>query len=136
MTDVFDKNTRSEIMSRIRDRDTSPELLVRRKVHSLGYRYRLHVTSLPGKPDLVLPSHRKVILVHGCFWHRHNCRRGRSTPKTNKRFWVSKLEGNKERDRRNRRRLRAAGWDVLTVWECQTKRLEWVTDRIVRFLES
>jgi DNA mismatch endonuclease (patch repair protein) len=123
-------------MSRIRGKDTKPELVVRALVRSLGYRYRLNVRTLPGCPDLVLPSMRRVVFVHGCFWHRHACRKGRSVPATRRAFWVSKLAGNKARDAKNRRELRLLGWKALTVWECQIspKRLGRLTARISLFL--
>ena len=108
-------------MSHIRGKDTAPEWVVRRLVHSLGFRYRLHVKGLPGKPDLVLPRHRKVIFVHGCFWHAHGCRTGRRPPATHTRFWKEKFAGNAQRDRRVLRALWQAGWQVLVVWECETK---------------
>ena len=108
-------------MSRIRGKDTKPELIVRSLVHSMGYRFRLHRADLPGKPDLVLQRHRKIILVHGCFWHRHSCRRGRSMPATRASDWTTKFDTNRKRDTRVRRRLRALGWDVVVIWECQTK---------------
>jgi DNA mismatch endonuclease, patch repair protein len=111
-------------MSRIRGKDTNPEMVVRRLLHSLGYRYRLHVRDLPGRPDIVLPKHRVVIFVHGCFWHMHKCRFGRVVPKTNAEFWQTKRSGNTERDRRNARQLRKVGWTVLTVWECETRNQE------------
>ena len=121
MADVHTRAQRSYNMSRIRSKDTKPEMIVRSLVHQMGFRFRLHRKDLPGKPDLVLPRHRKVIFVHGCFWHMHRCRYGRVTPKTNAQFWQDKREGNVARDRRNRRQLRADGWDVLTIWECWTK---------------
>lgn len=123
-------------MSRIRGKDTAVEKSVRRLVHSLGYRYRLHVAELPGKPDLVFPSRRKVIFVHGCFWHRHRCRRGQSMPSTRVSFWQEKFEGNKERDKRSRRKLHRDGWDVLVVWGCEAKDTERLTDRVVSFLDE
>jgi DNA mismatch endonuclease (patch repair protein) len=110
---------RSERMARVRGKDTSPELMVRRTVHRLGYRYRLHGPKLPGRPDLVFVKRRKVIFVHGCFWHRHEkCKLAR-LPKSRLDFWVPKLEGNRERDSRNQTALAAAGWDFLVVWECE-----------------
>lgn len=138
MTDVLTQRERSRVMSRIRGKDTKPEMLVRRLVHSLGYRYRLHDRSLPGCPDLAFPSRRKVIFVHGCFWHRHRCRRGRSTPSTRARFWRDKFEANRKRDLKHRRQLRSLGWDVLAVWECQAspKKLDRLAARITKFLES
>lgn len=121
MVDVHSPAQRSYNMSRIRGKDTRPEMIVRSLVHQMGFRFRLHRKDLPGKPDLVLPRHERVIFVHGCFWHMHRCRYGRVTPKTNAEFWQAKREGNVARDRRNRRKLKAAGWQVLTIWECWTK---------------
>jgi DNA mismatch endonuclease (patch repair protein) len=123
-------------MSRIQGKDTKPELIVRKLVFAMGYRYRLHVRDLPGCPDLAFPARRKVILVHGCFWHRHTCSNGRVVPKTRRAFWVKKLEANKQRDTRNKRALRKRGWQVFTVWECHTARPDWLTDRLHAFLES
>lgn len=136
MADVLTTEQRKYCMSRIRGKDTKPEMIVRRLIHSLGCRYRLHVRSLPGCPDLVFPHRKKVIFVHGCFWHRHNCRYGRVKPSTRKKFWQAKLEGNKERSKRDRRSLQKQGWRVLTIWECQTKKPNKVIDRIVDFLEQ
>ena len=112
---------RSENMRRIRSKGMEPELLVRKLVHRLGYRYRLHGKGLPGKPDLIFPSRRKVIFVHGCFWHQHSRKSCRITrvPKSNLGYWLPKLERNKRRDAQNRRKLRRLGWDYLVVWECQ-----------------
>lgn len=110
-------------MSLIRAKDTKPEMAVRRLVHSLGYRYRLHRRDLPGCPDLVFSIRCKVIFVHGCFWHRHpdsTCKLAR-LPKSREEFWVPKLESNASRDRRNEMALKAKGWDVLVIWECETK---------------
>lgn len=135
MADVLTAEQRRYCMSRIRGKDTKPEMTVRRLVHALGYRFRLHRRDLPGCPDLVLPRHRKVIFVHGCFWHRHRCRYGRPMPATRRQFWKKKLEGNKQRDARNRRALRRLGWDVLVVWECQTRKPHKLIDRLVVFLE-
>lgn len=136
--DNLNAQQRQCCMAAIRSKDTTPELRVRSLVHRLGYRYRLHVRTLPGTPDLVFPGRRKVILVHGCFWHRHRCRRGRPTPRTRSDYWAPKLEGNRVRDRRHRRRLRKLGWDVLTIWECQVRseRTNWLVERIAAFLES
>ncbi|MGB6247869.1 MAG: DNA mismatch endonuclease Vsr [Terriglobales bacterium] len=122
--DVHTPKQRSFNMSRIRGKDTSPEMKVRHLLHSLGYRYRLHVRDLPGCPDIVMPRHRVLIFVHGCFWHMHKCRFGRVVPKTNTEFWQTKRSGNTERDRRNARQLRKDGWAVLTVWECETRNQE------------
>ena len=127
---------RSEIMSRVRSFGTQPEMMVRRLVHGLGYRYRLHGRDLPGRPDLVFASRRKVIFVHGCFWHRHpDCGLAR-TPKSRVQFWRTKLDGNRERDIANQRELRRMGWLSLVVWECELRDLESVTKRVVPFLEE
>src|SRR5215813_5204493 len=122
MTDVLTPEQRSFNMSRIRGRNTKPELLVRSLVHRMGYRFRLHRGDLAGKPDLVFPSLKKVIFVHGCFWHMHNCKFGRVLPKTNALFWQTKRLSNVERDKRSLRALRRAGWRVLVIWECSIKR--------------
>ena len=127
---------RSYTMGRVRGKDTNPEMAVRRLVHGMGYRYGLHRTDLPGKPDIVLTARRKVIFVHGCFWHGHKCKAGRKVPKSNKDYWLPKLQRNKGRDSRSLRRLRQLGWSVLVVWECQLKRGEWLCGRISRFLAA
>lgn len=137
MTDVLTEAQRRYCMSRIRGKNTKPEMIVRRLLFALGYRYRLHVSGLPGSPDLVFPGRKKVIFVHGCFWHRHNCKYGRVTPKTRKQFWAEKLEKNRQRDIRNRAELRKMGWDVLTAWECQLwnpEKLKKLERRLVKFL--
>lgn len=121
MADVHTPRQRSYNMSRIRSRDTKPEIIVRSLVHQMGFRFRLHRRDLAGKPDLVLPRHHKVIFVHGCFWHMHRCRYGRVTPKTNAEFWQTKRTQNVARDQRNLRSLRREGWQVLVVWECWTR---------------
>ena len=109
---------RSQIMARIRSKDTKPEMQIRRMLHSLGYRYALHKRDLPGTPDLVFPARRKIIFVHGCFWHQHKgCIDGR-IPKSRKNYWKPKLLHNVERDRRNISKLRRSGWKVMKVWEC------------------
>lgn len=134
--DTLTPAQRRKCMAVIRERDTAPELRVRRIVHSLGFRFRLHRRDLPGAPDLVFPSLRKVIFVHGCFWHRHNCRKGQSTPTTRRAFWENKLQRNKLRDLATRRRLARLGWRVLVVWECRLLRPDTILRRIVAFLES
>lgn len=121
MADVHTPEQRSFNMSCIRGRDTKPELIVRSIVHQMGYRFRLHRNDLSGRPDLVFPGRQRIIFVHGCFWHMHRCRYGRVVPKTNAEFWQAKRTGTVERDRNNRRALRADGWRVLTVWECWTR---------------
>src|SRR4029079_7983549 len=118
MADTFTVDERSTIMRSIRSRDTSPERVVRQIVSSLGIRYRLQGRKLPGNPDLVFPALRKVVFVHGCYWHRHHCRKGCSTPSTRKKFWTTKFARNVERDREVRRLLRREGWQLLVVWEC------------------
>lgn len=135
MADVLTPQQRSFNMSRIRSRDTRPEIIVRSIVHRLGYRYRLHKKDLPGKPDLVLVRHRKIIDVHGCFFHMHACKYGRVVPATNAKFWRTKRLSNVERDGRNLTALKRAGWRVLTVWECQTKDPAMLAKRLVKFLD-
>jgi DNA mismatch endonuclease (patch repair protein) len=123
-------------MARVRSKNSRPELFVRKLVFALGYRYRLHAKDLPGHPDIVFRRLRKVIFVHGCFWHRHAaCAFGR-LPKSRMDFWVPKLEGNKKRDDRNKRALQRQGWKVLTIWECQLKRSERLSARIRGFLDA
>lgn len=136
MADVHSKKTRSYNMSQIRGKDTKPELIVRSLVHRMGYRFRLHVTDLPGKPDLVLPRHDKLIFVHGCYWHMHRCRYGRVVPKTNTEFWQTKRQGNVDRDRRNLRKLRREGWTVLVLWECWTRDVVKVQSKLDAFFKT
>lgn len=121
MADIFSAEKRSWIMSQIRGKDTSPEIEVRSIVHRLGFRFRLHQRNLPGNPDIVLPSHKKIIFVHGCFWHGHSCSRGARSPKSNREYWAKKIGGNLIRDKRNLLALRTIGWDVLVVWECELR---------------
>src|SRR5688500_201263 len=118
--DVHTPEQRSRNMAAIRGKDTKPEMVVRRVAHRLGFRYRLHRRDLPGAPDLVFPRLRKIINVHGCYWHMHACPYGRVVAKTNAEFWRNKRRGNVVRDRRNERELRRLGWEVLTLWECET----------------
>lgn len=117
-------------MRTVRSKDTKPELIVRRLVYGLGYRYRLHRRDLPGSPDLVLGPRRKVIFVHGCFWHGHDCKRGARVPKTNQEYWTAKIARNVARDKENRRALEALGWSVCVIWECELKQPEAVTKRL------
>lgn len=121
-------------MSRIRSTDTKPELAVRSLLHSLGYRFRLHRADLPGRPDIVLPRHRKIILVQGCFWHGHSCRRA-SKPKSNEVYWNAKIGGNVARDSRNRAALECQGWTVLELWECEIRRTELLLPIIKTFMQ-
>lgn len=127
-------------MSRIRGKNTKPELVVRRLLHAKGYRYRLHGTSggkrLPGNPDLVFAGRHKVIFVNGCFWHFHDCRAGQHAPKANAEFWAAKRARTRERDAGKRRQLEGAGWEVLTVWECELKDGSALEAQLVHFLES
>jgi DNA mismatch endonuclease, patch repair protein len=125
---------RSWLMSRVKGRNTTPEMAVRSILHALGYRYRLHRKDLPGKPDIVFPSRHKIVFVHGCFWHGHLCTKGR-LPKSNRAFWRNKIDANRLRDRKTVRRLRALGWKVFTVWQCKLKDPLAVQRRIVDFLE-
>ena len=135
--DTLSPSERSERMSRVRSKNTKPELTIRRLVHSLGYRYRLHATQLPGKPDLVFAARRKVIFAHGCFWHRHGARCHLTRlPKSKLDFWQPKLEQNKKRDEKNIRELRKRGWKPLVIWECQLKTGSSLVERIMKFLES
>lgn len=120
MTDVVDAATRSRMMAGIKGKNTTPELFLRRALHAQGFRYRLGGCGLPGKPDLVFPGRRVVIFVHGCFWHRHECKYFK-WPGTNTQFWRDKLEGNVSRDQRVLIRLKEKGWTVLTVWECELR---------------
>lgn len=120
MADIVSPSKRSRMMSGIRNKHTRPELIIRKGLHALGFRYRLHSSSLPGKPDLVLPKHKAVILVNGCFWHGHNCALFK-WPTSRAEFWRNKITGNRERDLENQRKLREAGWRVLIIWECALK---------------
>lgn len=134
--DTLTPAERSERMGRVRAKDTKPEMLVRRLVHGMGYRYRLHLRDLPGIPDLVFPSRGKIIFVHGCFWHRHGTCRYTRWPKSKLEFWKPKLEANRRRDQVNQRALRRMGWKVLVVWECQIDDIERLRDRLGAFLEG
>jgi len=138
MVDALTTEQRSERMSRIRGRDTGPEMTVRRLVHGMGYRYRLHERDLPGKPDLAFPSRRKAIFVHGCFWHRHPdpaCKRAR-LPKSRRDFWLPKLEGNRARDLKKQEELKAIGWEYLVIWECEINQKMILSSRIQQFLSG
>lgn len=121
MADVHNVEQRSRNMAAIKGKNTKPELRIRSLLHSLGYRFRLHRKDLPGKPDIILPKYNVAIFVHGCFWHRHDCAYGSVVPATRPEFWAAKLRGNAERDKRNQEALRAKGWTVATIWECQTR---------------
>lgn len=123
MADIVDKATRSRMMSGIWSRNTRPEMKVRSALHRAGFRFRLHVEGLAGKPDLVFPKHQAVLFVHGCYWHRHEGCRIASTPSSNCEFWIGKFEANVKRDRQAREALLATGWRVAVVWECATRKL-------------
>lgn len=134
MTDVLTPEQRRLNMSRIRGKDTKPEIQVRRVLHRLGYRFRLHRRDLPGSPDIVLPRLRTVIFVHGCYWHRHDCRYGQVRPSTRREFWQAKFDANVERDARNQCTLENMGWRVVTIWECMTKDTDTLADLLVATL--
>ncbi|WP_095161839.1 very short patch repair endonuclease [Pseudomonas sp. Irchel 3F5] len=123
MTDVVDAATRSRMMSGIQGKNTSPEIFIRKALHSRGFRFRIHVKSLPGSPDLVLPKHKAVVFVHGCFWHGHDCRYFK-VPQTRTQFWLEKIEKNQARDQQQVNALRAQGWRVLVIWECAVRSIK------------
>jgi DNA mismatch endonuclease (patch repair protein) len=131
MSDVYSKEIRSRVMSRIRKRNTKPEIAVRRVLHMLGYRFRLHRQDLPGVPDIVLPRHRAVVLVHGCFWHQHTCPLGK-VPKSNLAYWRPKLRRNQRRNAQTAKALERLGWKVVVIWECESTSL----DRLERILRA
>ena len=131
--DTRTEEQRRRIMQAVRTRDTGPEMIVRRLLHSLGYRYRLHRKDLPGRPDVAFLSRRKAIFVHGCFWHGHGCPKGRP-PKSRLGYWKPKLDGNRERDRRKEEELRSMGWSVLVVWQCETANFRVLARRLHGFL--
>lgn len=134
--DTLSSEQRSERMSRVKGRDTKPELIVRRMVHGMGFRFRLHRRDLPGKPDLTFPRRRKVIFVHGCFWHRHHgCHLARM-PKSRVDFWSKKLGANADRDQRNLKALAASGWETMIVWECELVDADSLQERVATFLNK
>lgn len=138
MADTFSHEDRSRLMSRVKGRDTKPEKLVRSLLHRMGYRFRLHRKDLPGKPDIVLPGRKKVVFVHGCFWHGHpNCPRA-SRPADNREFWDQKIEGNIARDAKTLEELHALGWETLVIWTCELKKrnFELLADKLRRFVEG
>lgn len=136
MPDVFQPEERSRIMAKVRGENTSPERLVRSLVHRMGYRFRLHRKDLPGKPDIVLPRHKKVIFVHGCFWHQHEGCPHAARPTSNIEYWNRKLDRNMVRDRENLHKLAYLGWNVLIVWECETRHHEKLLEKLTGFLAS
>lgn len=135
VSDRFDKETRSALMARVGQRDTAPEMVCRRLLHSLGYRFRLHVRKLPGTPDIVLTRHRKIVLVNGCFWHGHEgCPRA-TLPETRHEWWAQKIARNRERDAETLATLSSRGWDVLVVWQCETRDQEMLKERLAAFMK-
>jgi DNA mismatch endonuclease (patch repair protein) len=134
VTDVFSAEKRSAVMRRVKGRDTTPELVVRKALTRLGARYRLHRKDLPGHPDIVLPGRRLALFVHGCFWHGHDCTRGARVPKQNRDYWLAKVGRNRARDAVNRDRLEALGWRVETIWECELRDADALTARLADLL--
>jgi len=136
--DVLSPEQRRRCMAAVRSGNTRPEMRLRTSLHALGFRYRLHDGSLPGKPDLVFPGKKIVVFVHGCFWHRHDCKAGRSLPQTRGDFWQKKLADNRNRDVRNLRRIRELSWKVIVVWECQLegKAMDRTLRRVIEFLRK
>lgn len=135
MTDVYPPDKRSAVMRRIKGKNTTPEMAVRKVLTGLGAHYRLHRKDLPGSPDIVLPGRRLAIFVHGCFWHGHDCARGARVPKANRDYWVAKVDRNRVRDARTREALKALGWRVETVWECELKDRAGLEARLAGVLE-
>lgn len=134
MVDSLTPEQRSAVMSRIRRSNTKPELMVRRLLHALGYRFRVQLKGVPGRPDIALPRRRKIVQIHGCFWHAHEGCATFRVPKSRTEFWEAKFARNKERDARLDEAVRAAGWDVLTLWECGLKDEHTLTDTLTDFL--
>lgn len=134
--DVLTPEQRRRCMASISGKNTKPELIVRKLLFSLGYRYRLHYSNLPGKPDLVFPGKRKVIFIHGCFWHRHDCSKGKSLPNNNSEFWQKKLSDNVIRDSKNINDLKKLGWGILVVWTCELKNLELLAIKLIAYLQA
>lgn len=130
MTDVYDAAKRSAVMRRVRGRDTTPEMKVRKALTALGVRYRLHRKDLPGNPDIVLPGRRLAIFVHGCFWHGHDCARGARVPQQNRDYWVAKVGRNMARDAKSTEALATLGWRVEVIWECELKDAQALQDRL------
>lgn len=135
-TDVFTPEKRSAVMRAVKGADTKPEIALRKALFRLGLRYRLHVKALPGKPDLVFPRRRAVLFVHGCFWHGHDCARGRRVPKSNRAYWTAKIARNRARDAATGERLAAAGWRVFVAWECEMKDVEATARRLARAIKT
>lgn len=136
MADFMSPEQRSAHMSKIRSKDTKPEIWLRSRLHGAGYRYRLHDRRLPGSPDLVFPGRRKVIFVNGCFWHGHQCPIGTRLPKSNTEFWAGKRRRNQDRDLRQQEELRALGWNTLVVWECEVRGGADLLEAVKEFLDA
>lgn len=136
MSDVFSPDKRSWVMRCVKGKNTSPELIVRRLVHRMGYRFRLHRKDLPGHPDLAFSSRKKTIFVHGCFWHGHTCPRGARIPKTNTEYWQRKIERNVKRDADHQERLKSMGWSTLIIWECEVRRSDRINFLIEGFMQA
>ncbi|MFB8919953.1 MULTISPECIES: very short patch repair endonuclease [Xanthomonas] len=134
MVDKLSKDARSALMRSVRQKDTSPEVIVRRAAHSLGARFRLHQKSLPGSPDMVFPSRKLCIFIHGCFWHRHPGCRLASTPGSNVDFWLEKFQKNVDRDNRKSEELKSLGWRVEVIWECETRNRDSLLARLKEIL--
>jgi DNA mismatch endonuclease (patch repair protein) len=137
MTDIFSKEKRSQIMSKVKNKNTTPEIIIRKLLYSLGYRYRLNKKGLPGSPDIVFISKKKAIFVHGCLWHGHNCKRAK-LPDSNKEEWRNKIIVNIERDNQVFNRLNDMGWNYLVVWQCEIKKrsIEEIKEKLIRFIEN
>jgi DNA mismatch endonuclease (patch repair protein) len=135
LVDHVSKEVRRKIMASVRTTGTGPEIKIRRELHRLGYRFRLHRKDLPGSPDIVFVSRRKAIFVHGCFWHGHDCKWGK-LPKSRRAYWAKKIAGNRARDMRTNEELMCGGWDVLTVWQCDIRDMASALERISSFLEQ
>jgi DNA mismatch endonuclease (patch repair protein) len=134
--DTLSKKRRSWNMSRIRGSNTGPERIVRSILHRMGYRFCLHRKDLPGKPDIVMPKLKTVIFVHGCFWHRHRGCMNCTTPTTNRKFWINKLNGNAARDKRHQRNIRKLGWTPIVIWECETEKPALLEKKILNYLNQ
>lgn len=135
MADRIDPKTRSLLMSRVKQHNTAPEIAVRTALHRRGYRFRLKTPLLPARPDILFPGRKKVVFVHGCFWHGHSCKRG-TPPASNREFWEAKLSKNKVRDARVLKELRRMGWRSIVIWECEVKNLGKAVDKLAKFLEQ
>ena len=134
--DTLSPKRRSQLMARVKAKNTAPELIVRRLAHRMGYRFRVHRRDIPGTPDIAFIARRKVINVHGCFWHGHNCALGQRLPKTRPEFWKAKFETNRKRDARVSGELVDAGWKQLVIWECQLADIDSLADEVWRFLNA